>query len=125
MLRPAFFSSELRLFKVADNDGCKELIHALLVRDFMISPAPYKQKKVQKFENGFFEEEFHLLVGAFNIFVDFFSEELVGFLCEEKGTVYLFYWGLMGPIMRRGFFFRGYLMGDFLEWDLRAYYFFS
>jgi hypothetical protein len=91
----------------------------------MVSPAPYKQKEVQKFENRLCEEEFHLLVGAFNILVDFFSEEFVGFLCEEKGTVYLFYWGLMGPIMRRGFFLRGYLMGDFFEWDLRAYYFLS
>jgi hypothetical protein len=73
MLRPAFFSPELRLLKVAHDDGCKELIHALLVRDFMISPAPYKQKEVQKFENGFFEEEFHLLIGSFDVLVDFFS----------------------------------------------------
>jgi hypothetical protein len=73
MLRLIFFSPELRLLKVAHNNRGKELIHALLVRDFMISPAPYKQKKVQKFENGFFEEEFHLLVGSFDVLVDFFS----------------------------------------------------
>ena len=57
--------------------------------------------------------------------MDFLLEKLVGFLYEMKSTIYLFYCGLMGPIMRRGFFLTGYLMGDFLQYDLRAYYFFS
>ena len=72
MLRPCFSPPELSLLKVAHNHRGKQLIHTLFIRHLRVSPAPYKEQEVQEFEDGLFEEEFHLLVGAFNIFVDFF-----------------------------------------------------
>ena len=124
ILRLIPFDLELSLLEVADNHTRQEFIHPLFIRNIRISPAPNEQQQIEQFRDGLILEEVHLLVSPFYVFVDFLFEELVGFLHRTKSTIYLLSWGLMGPIMSRGFFLTGYLMGDFLLYDFRAYYFF-